>query len=116
MAPELVSGEQYSTPVDIWALGIVALELAEKEPPHITTPPIRTVYIIASQPAPTLKTPEKFSAEFRSFVSRCLVKSPDARATASELMSHPFIAKACTQAEFADYIGQWKRGELDDDN
>jgi serine/threonine protein kinase len=64
MAPELVKGDNYSTPVDIWALGIVALELAEREPPHITIPPIRTVYIIASQPAPTLKNPEQFSPEF----------------------------------------------------
>jgi serine/threonine kinase 3 len=72
MAPELVKGQEYSTPVDIWALGIVALELAEREPPHITTPPVRTVYLVSTMPAPNLKNPAEFSPEFQNFVTICM--------------------------------------------
>lgn len=33
MAPEVARGERYSFPVDIWSLGITAVELAEIRPP-----------------------------------------------------------------------------------
>jgi len=34
MAPELIKGDRrYNTSVDIWSLGILAFELANREPP-----------------------------------------------------------------------------------
>jgi serine/threonine protein kinase len=69
MAPELVKGLQYSTPVDIWAVGILALELAESEPPFISIPPVRTVYLISTMEPPKLQRPDNFSEEFSEFLS-----------------------------------------------
>ena len=46
MAPELIRGQEYSTKVDIWSLGIAILEMAEGEPPYIEHPPLRVITIL----------------------------------------------------------------------
>ena len=59
MAPELAIGEKYDEKVDIWALGIVALEVAEGEPPHLKENAMKTLYLIVTGPPPTLSEPNK---------------------------------------------------------
>jgi p21-activated kinase 1 len=93
MAPEVIRGLEYGTKVDIWSLGIMALEMADGEPPLLDLPPLRALFIIATHPSPTVKAPEKWSSEFKEFLAHSLNKNPEKRYDAGQLLQHPFITK-----------------------
>jgi len=90
-APELITADSYDNKVDIWACGIVALEMAEGRPPHWDMEPLQVIFHIPKQPPPKLKEPKKWSADFTDFLDKCLKKDPNQRATAVQLLCHPFI-------------------------
>jgi len=43
--------------------------------------------MIPSRPPPTFKDMSRWTPALNDFVSKCLVKNPDARSTATELLS-----------------------------
>eukprot|EP01133_Synstelium_polycarpum_P016180 gene16180-19258_t len=94
MAPELIKEEKYSSKVDIWSLGITAIEMAEGEPPLSDINPIKAMFMVPRKAPPTLTDPKKWSKEFNSFIEQCLVKEIDKRATPETLLKHPFIQGA----------------------
>ncbi|XP_031553292.1 serine/threonine-protein kinase 3-like [Actinia tenebrosa] len=94
MAPEVIQEVGYDCLADIWSLGITAIEMAEGKPPYADIHPMRAIFMIPTKPPPTFKDPERWSEEFRDFVAKCLVKNPEERATASQLLQHPFIQGA----------------------
>lgn len=107
MAPEVIRAIEYSPNVDIWSLGILALEMAEGEPPLIELPVLRALFIIATQPAPTLREPSNWSSHFNHFLARCLVKDPTQRASAAELLEHPFMKNACEPQRMTELLKKY---------
>ncbi|XP_071804281.1 serine/threonine-protein kinase 3-like isoform X2 [Asterias amurensis] len=94
MAPEVIQEIGYDCKADIWSLGITALEMCEGKPPYAEIHPMRAIFMIPTKPPPTFSDPEVFSAELIDFTSKCLVKNPEERATATDLLQHPFIKNA----------------------
>lgn len=72
----------------------MVIEMIDGEPPYLNENPLRALYLIASSGKPEVKEKHKISEELSGFLDRCLEVDVDARASARELLGHPFIKKA----------------------
>ena len=91
MAPEILKKEEYNQNIDIWALGITCIELAEYEPPYSKYSPVEVLKKIIKNPPKGLNEPSNWSKEFNDFISRCLELDKNKRPFSDELLKHDFI-------------------------
>ncbi|CAD8195863.1 unnamed protein product [Paramecium octaurelia] len=89
MSPELILKQDYDEKVDIWSVGIIAIELAQGEPPYLRVPPLKAMYSITANDPPRL--PIKFSKQFQEFIEKVLDKNSKTRLTAEEALQLPFF-------------------------
>ncbi|KAL5033812.1 hypothetical protein BDEG_21814 [Batrachochytrium dendrobatidis JEL423] len=112
MAPEVVSQKEYGAKVDVWSLGIMAIEMIEGQPPYINEEPLKALYLIATNGTPKLKKPEKLSATLRDFLKRCLEVDVSKRASSAELLQHPFFLIAAPLSSLIPFIESVRKEKL----
>jgi protein-serine/threonine kinase len=59
--------------------------------------------LITTKGSPALREPDRWSAKFRHFLKCALHSEPAKRASSEQLLLHPFLATACSKAEFASF-------------
>ncbi len=102
MAPEVCRGMEYDCKVDVWSTGVLAIECAEGSPPLLHETQMKAMFLIATEGPPRLKAPDEWTSDFHDFIERCTVIDPAKRASAAEMLKHPFLQRAAMQ----DHMGR----------
>ncbi|KAG7298469.1 hypothetical protein JYU34_018098 [Plutella xylostella] len=113
MAPEVVLCETfrdhpYDFKVDIWSLGITLIEFAQMEPPNHEMTPMRVLLKIQKSDPPTLDQPSLWSKAFNDFIAKALVKDPEKRPTAEELLKHEFVSGPLDSKPLRDLLLEYR--------
>ncbi|EJF65321.1 kinase [Dichomitus squalens LYAD-421 SS1] len=94
MAPERLSGNDYTIRSDVWSTGITLLELVTNRFPFPTDLAAieLMMYIIQNEP-PELEDEEGivYSAEMKDFIKKTLTRDPNVRPSPKEMLEHPWI-------------------------
>jgi serine/threonine protein kinase len=80
-----------STSTDVWALGIMAIQLATGKTPGDRQ---RRLSKVMTDWPPSLPEGSNFSASFRDFLKSCLQVKPEMQATISQLRQSKFLSQA----------------------
>ncbi|XP_054246474.1 serine/threonine-protein kinase PAK 6 isoform X1 [Indicator indicator] len=109
MAPEVIARIPYTTEVDIWSLGIMVIEMVDGEPPYFSDSPVQAMKRLRDSPPPKLKNFHRTSPVLRDFLERMLTRDPLERATAQELLDHPFLLQTGLPECLVPLIQQYRK-------
>jgi serine/threonine protein kinase len=118
MAPELIRGTDYNEKVDVWSTGITAIEICNGEPPLVKEHPLKAMLLITISPAPTLCSHREslknadgrnlhllpWSQGLCHFISKALEVDQTKRASANQLLMHPWMRVACTEENVVKFL------------
>eukprot|EP00758_Cryptobia_borreli_P016979 Tbor_TRINITY_DN6152_c3_g2::TRINITY_DN6152_c3_g2_i2::g.21460::m.21460 len=96
MAPEVImcDGPGYGMKSDIWSVGCTIVEMITGKPPWPECNSIwAAVYKIANSTGLPTEIPKDLDPELMNFLEKTFERDPGKRASASELMKHPFLCK-----------------------
>lgn len=94
MAPELILGRNYGPKVDIWAIGVISYMLLSGKNPFPGKNKEAVRELITSKDVDLGKAAIKnISAMAKDFIRKALIRDPEERYSAKELLDHEWIQK-----------------------
>lgn len=104
MAPEVIRSEAYGTKADIWSVGCTVVEMLNGgEPPwreEFDNVYSAMFYVGSTNDIPQI--PEETSDQCRDFLFRCFERDVMRRASADELLQHPWLRAAASAVHTDD--------------
>ncbi|TFY74154.1 hypothetical protein EWM64_g9858 [Hericium alpestre] len=100
MAPERLSGLEYSIRADVWSTGLSLLELIQNRFPFTADlPPIELMIHVTQSEPPQLEDEPgvRWSDEMKDFIKETLRVDPALRPPPKEMLSHPWIVNLMKQ-------------------
>ena len=105
VAPEiLISQDSVTQKCDIWyihlirSVGSTILELITGQPPYFKLDQYPAMYKIANMNE-EIALPENISNNLKDFLSKCFIKEPTHRASAAQLLTHPWLSQISNVTE-----------------
>lgn len=108
MAPEVVKQKEYGPKVDVWSLGIMAIEMIDGEPPYLEEEPLKALYLIATNGTPKVKKADRVSSVFNRFLEASLEVDVNRRASTADLIEHPFFNNAASASSLQALVKRKK--------
>ncbi|KAA6378445.1 MAG: putative Mitogen-activated protein kinase kinase kinase A [Streblomastix strix] len=94
MAPEVIRQQRnVGRRSDIWSLGCTVIEMITGKPPYADIKNATACIFKIASTNETPPIPNFCSQELTDFLRRCFVRDPLKRATARELLQHPFLSR-----------------------
>jgi serine/threonine protein kinase len=97
LAPEIVAGDEekgYTAKVDVWAVGISIIYMAQGEPPFYRLNPMRALFMISQAESPTFAEPSKWSPALNQLLAALLQKDDVQRISCQQALQYDFCKNA----------------------
>ncbi|XP_020569204.1 serine/threonine-protein kinase PAK 6 isoform X2 [Oryzias latipes] len=109
MAPEVISKSPYGTEVDVWSMGIMVVEMVDGEPPYFSETPVAAMKRLRDEQAPTVRNISQVSPVLKHFLDRMLTRDPLERASATDLLEHPFLLQSGSPQCLVPLVEQYRK-------
>ncbi|TMS21754.1 Serine/threonine-protein kinase PAK 6 [Larimichthys crocea] len=109
MAPEVISKSPYGTEVDVWSMGIMVVEMVDGEPPYFSETPVAAMKRLRDELAPTVRNVSQVSPVLKDFLDRMLTRDPLERASATDLLEHPFLLQSGSPQCLVPLVEQYRK-------
>lgn len=93
MSPERIQGQRYSTPSDIWSVGVVMAQLLLGRYPFSSADKgfMPLLMEVTQTESIRIRDEAQCSQDAEDFINCCLRQNPEDRATAKDLLHYPWI-------------------------
>src|SRR4051794_3874266 len=93
LAPEVISGQPYTSQVDLFSVGCLAYTLAVGSEPFSSATSFSDIFARISRAQWSFPDSPSLPASFRNLVTELLATDPAVRPTAEVALRHPFLAR-----------------------